>query len=132
KAGDAVYTNPGNFPYDGHGHQAATFVLFNMWYDCAPSSSLRPYVGGGLGVAFVDQKVNQPDNTFGPDGTDTAIAFQLGAGVNIPLTSSMTLDIGYRFRGILDADIRGQQAGDIHANQDIYTHNVIAGIKLTF
>ena len=131
-AGDALYDNPGNYPYDGSGHSDAIYVLANAWYDIPVSESFKPYVGGGAGIAFVNQDIDQPDDTFGPNGSDEGFAFQLGAGVGIPLGSSLSFDIGYRFRGILNIDIDGQQAGDEHVDQDIFSHNILAGINLSF
>ena len=66
----------------------------NVWYDLSSigTGATQPYVGGGLGVAFVDFTF------FGTDlDTTTALAVQLGAGVKVPLGAG-ALDIGYRFK----------------------------------
>jgi opacity protein-like surface antigen len=132
-AGDVVYDKPGPaIHHDGNGRQTATYVLGNVWYDFVSFSAIRPYAGGGVGVAFVNQHIDQPDNTLGPSGNDTVFAFQAGAGVNFALAEWVSLDIGYRFRGIMQADIKGQLAGDVHSGQDIYSHNIIAGLTLNF
>jgi opacity protein-like surface antigen len=132
KAGDVLYDNPGNYPYDGNGYSDAIYVLGNAWYDIPVSEDIVPYLGGGAGIAFVKQDIDQPDDTFGPSGRDSGFAFQLGGGVGFSLTDNIVLDVGYRFRGILNVDIAGQQIGDDHNNQDIYSHTVLATLRFEF
>lgn len=132
-ADDAVYTNPAGvaFPYSGDGQSEAVFLLGNLWYDFDIGVPLMPYIGGGIGVAFVDQDITHTSGfPFGPDGSDESFAFQLGAGLKYYVTESIALEVSYRFRGIVDIDIRSKQPGSAHRNQDLYTHNVLGGITL--
>ncbi len=120
-----------------HGSNDAIFLLGNIWYDIDLGTPLIPYVGGGIGVAFVDQKIDiqapgAPGGGVGTDGTDTTFAFQVGAGLKYHLTDKLALDLSYRFRGITGVDILGQVVGRNYNNQDIYTHNVLVGITYNF
>ena len=49
---------------------------------------------------------------FGPKGTDENFAFQVGGGFQFGLTETVSLDVGYRFRGILDVDIQGDEPAE--------------------
>lgn len=66
----------------------------------------RPYLGAGIGVA--QNKVDAMQGTFAgaaftaPGGSKTSYAYQLMAGIGVPLSNSMTLDVGYRYAGLGD------------------------------
>ena len=101
-------------------------AMLNLWYDIETGSDWTPYVGAGLGLIRIDQgdlrydegrlvqavfaglaQANIPLPGGGmlppipkPSATDTAFAFQLGAGIGYALTETATLNIGYRFQGL--------------------------------
>ncbi len=80
-------------------------LMLNMWADLPTGTAFKPYVGGGIGVAFVDYNVNNTNNYY--DGTKenfysgskstTNFAWSLGAGVAYDVNPSFTLDLGYRY-----------------------------------
>jgi opacity protein-like surface antigen len=112
-----------------------TSVLGNLWLGLdmltatgdpslpagATPGGFSPYVGGGLGVAFVETEGDELET----DET-TAFAWQLGAGVRWNFDSSVGLDVGYRFRGVNDVGF------DFIGSGNLYSHNVIAGLTFSF
>jgi opacity protein-like surface antigen len=69
-----------------------TFALMaNVWYDL-PVEGFTPYIGGGIGYAS-----NEVEHGLVMNGTGGDFAWQLGAGVNFPLTEKMSLGVGYRY-----------------------------------
>ncbi len=73
----------------GHINQLA--FLANLLYDFAPGATITPYVGGGAGIAFVDQDIN------GCSLCSTQFAYQgiLGLGWNINQNFRVNLDGRY-------------------------------------
>ena len=71
----------------------------NMYYDLNPSGSFSPYVGGGIGIArnTVDFK---PSNVNVGKGSDTNLAFQLGAGATYKISPSFELFGQYNYRDL--------------------------------
>jgi opacity protein-like surface antigen len=63
-------------------------VMANAWFDIPVSASFVPYVGGGLGIQGTE---------IAGEGKGT-FAWQLGAGVAVPLSSSFALTADYRHR----------------------------------
>jgi opacity protein-like surface antigen len=71
----------------------------NMYYDLAPGGSFSPYVGGGIGLArnTVDF---QPSNVNVGKGSDTNLAFQVGAGATYKISPSFELFGQYNYRDL--------------------------------
>jgi opacity protein-like surface antigen len=130
--------NSGN--YDGHGQFGILTFMANLWYDVPLSDDFKPYVGGGAGVAIVDGEAGYDADVNVPDGFDTifddskvAFAFQLGAGLRWQAWENVTLDVGYRLRGIdgpsFDSEVTFQDGTSSYDADWMWSHNVIAGIS---
>jgi len=122
------------------GNLDATFVLANLWYDFNDTGTFKPYVGGGLGVAFVDQNLKAGGFKL-IDDSSTNFAFQAGAGVKWAMSDALDLDLGYRFKGALDAKLKdtrawtdGTVAGASFARSkdDLFVHTVQVGLTYKF
>lgn len=72
-------------------------VMANGWYDFRNSSSFTPYIGGGIGAAYMELT----DLSFGsnqlPDDSDTVWAGQIGTGIAYAITSEFEVSLDYRF-----------------------------------
>ena len=97
------------------------FLLANLWRDF-DMGAFQPYVGGGLGMAFMDVDISYDTvNEYRAKGTDVALAAQVGSGVRFPVTDSLTLDAGYRFKAAMGVFSEGWD-GDNHMSASHYTH----------
>ena len=67
--------------------------MFNAYVDLNPESTVKPFLGAGLGLL----KGTFEDN--GGKGNDTVPGYQLIAGVSIAATKQVAFDISYRFQG---------------------------------
>ena len=65
-------------------------IMLTGWYDVPTGSALIPYVGGGVGVVLFTA------SSQGVSVSDTTIGAQAGLGVNVRLSSSVDLQVGYR------------------------------------
>ena len=112
--------------------------MANLWYDVPLSEELKPYFGGGAGIAIVDGDVGYdpvafPD--FSPifDQSKVAFAFQAGAGLRWRAWENVTLDVGYRLRGIdgptFDSEVTGPDLTIDYDADWIFSHNIIGGIS---
>jgi opacity protein-like surface antigen len=86
-------------PLDGHISSWA--LMANVWYDF-DLGGVNPYVGGGIGWGHSRFKANYFNTTFSAphgavDETDNGFVYQLGAGLNVPITHGARLGLGYRY-----------------------------------
>ena len=128
--GDALST--GGVPNTGFSSDvSATYLLGNVWLDWKNDSAFTPYIGGGLGVAFVnfDQTIS---GNHGYAGNDTVLAYQLGAGVNFALSQQLSLDVGYRYKGTANFDIHDGDGSPDFVNAHLGSHNVQVGLTYKF
>ncbi|WP_049752343.1 outer membrane protein [Pelodictyon luteolum] len=86
--------------------------------------NVLPYVTLGIGYANVGVNYSEPGYEL--DKNNSAFAYQLGAGIGIPVSDNVTIDIGYRYFATTDIEI---QPG-IELN--IGSHNILAGFRHTF
>jgi opacity protein-like surface antigen len=86
-------TSTGVIDYD----HTSTAVMANVWYDF-DVGGFRPYVGGGIGWADVEVDgayITSPDPVI--DASDDGFAWQLGGGINFPVSPNVQLGFGYRY-----------------------------------
>lgn len=73
--------------------------MFNFLVDMAPRTVGCPnaYIGGGIGVLYVDSDIETDIASFNVD--DTSFAFQGIVGVNMPFRDRVDLFTEYRYLG---------------------------------
>ena len=79
-------------------------LMLNLWADIPTNTAFTPYVGGGVGVAFIDYDVNATDYFYGTTSQHysgskktTNFAWSLGGGIAYDVNPEFTVDLGYRF-----------------------------------
>lgn len=77
--------------------------MANVWVDIPVGQGIAPYVGGGLGVQGLE---------FGGEGK-ASFAWQLGAGVLVPLSESVAVSADYRYRQQKKFTLRDTDFGDV-------------------
>lgn len=121
-------------PFDGDsydiddGSASATYLLGNVWFDLDTGTAFTPYIGGGIGAGYLtaegDIGLGDPIDLEG-----WGWAYQVGAGVQFDVADNIAVDLGYRYKAIVDADLEGN--GD-DAVADVSSHVVQAGLKIGF
>lgn len=151
----------GDVPLNPTGTAEQFGAMLNLWYDIETDSDWTPYVGAGLGLIRIDQgdldyETNQlaeriatilarlqnpqaPAVTFPPgfvpkpSATDTAFAYQFGAGIGYALSDTTTLHIGYRLQALNGLEFTGMnQAASVRAETDLRVHFLEIGIRYRF
>jgi opacity protein-like surface antigen len=83
---------------------SAWLLLANAYVDLGTYHGFTPYVGAGIGGAYV--KWDDLHNTIGPDtivhegSSNWRFAWALMAGTSYCLTNNLKLDVGYRYTNI--------------------------------
>ena len=127
---DTYTYEDGDDPDQAGGHVSQVNVLFNLWKDIDVGAVFMPYIGAGLGVGVGKMRIEWNGDGSDPEsvGTNAGIATQLGAGVRMPVTDRVMIDVGYRFRslfGIAGVDVPGSED---YTLSHYYNHTFQAGI----
>lgn len=88
----------------------------NAYFDFQNNTALTPYVGAGLGAGFIN---NDRGNVA------TVFAWNVGAGVAYAFTESVTADLGYRFVGLGENQVR-------NATFNPFSNEVTLGLRFSF
>jgi opacity protein-like surface antigen len=116
---DGCTVSGNTISYDG-GYVRQLSAMGNLWLDIPVGGAITPYIGGGLGVnGFED----------GDDGT-AKFAWQLGAGVNLKLSSVISLDANYRHRESSSSTIEWDANSGFTLGK-LKTDSFTAGLRLT-
>jgi opacity protein-like surface antigen len=132
-ANEVSYAGMVGGPDTADGSIKATYLLANLWGDFENDSSFTPYVGGGAGVGWADGNVTHGGAPFGHGDGEMGFAFQVGAGVKFDLTDNVLVDLGYRYKSILNIDF-DDTSGVFGPwkDGDVNSHNVQLGLTFNF
>ncbi|MFZ5784775.1 MAG: OmpA family protein, partial [Pseudomonadota bacterium] len=95
-------------------------AMANLLYDFTPASAFTPYVGAGLGVAFVDSNASLGSTQF---------AWQAMAGLAYNISDSMRFQIEGRYVGTTNPSVNTPIGNVSFSNQNILA---LAGIQFKF
>ena len=137
--GDDVFTNN----YDAK--KSEWLLLANAYADLGNYRGISPYVGAGIGAArvtihgFTDTGMSTIPSTslaYADDESEWNLAWALYAGVGFEVTPAVTLDVGYRFLHLGDAESGDLVAFDGTNNvdnpmefEDIISHDIRVGFR---
>ncbi|WP_442935534.1 outer membrane protein [Nitratireductor sp. CH_MIT9313-5] len=113
---------------------SALLLLANAYVDLGTYAGITPYVGAGIGGAYV--KWDDLANTIGTTTTyhegnaEWRFAWALMAGASYCVTDSLELDAGYRYANISGGQMFGiaQGAGPGY-DEGMHVHEARAGIR---
>jgi len=95
---EAEYLYHGNETYSRAGHDShdlsAHSIMANGFFDIQTDTALTPYVGGGLGLACINDRATVADTS---KGSRWNFAWNAGGGVALGLSERLALDLGYRY-----------------------------------
>ena len=135
------------------GNLSSMVALFNGYVDLGTWNCLTPYIGAGIGYAsnritgLTDQGANWVDTTTAiiqptlgtaGNGTKTGVAWALMAGVGYEVNKNLTLEIGYRYLNLGDAQsgvIRNAFLNDTYAPlkaKSLDSHDIKIGMRWNF
>lgn len=115
-------------------------LFINAYFDLHNKTNFTPYIGAGIGLAFIDTKYTAGGNYYPIESTSsklrTNFAWQVGAGCAYNFTDNWSLDAGYRFVSLGKAKTGTSYLWNdsfIYAKaKNIYMHQFYAGVRYTF
>lgn len=141
----SVYDKSDEETYEGFGDVGILTLMLNAAYDIDLGGiELYPFAGlGGVHVSFEDATLcgdaaenyeNYPEER-GEEGdssyndqrsvTGTSFAYQIGAGLAIPVADNIMLDARYRYFNAIDFSINGPSH-----TVDISSHSALLGLRV--
>lgn len=148
---DIVYNpfNNGNQTNTYKGNLTSLVTLFNGYFDLGTWNCLTPYIGAGIGftqnrISGLTDQGALLGNFVGPTlgyantGTKTNVAWALMAGFGYEVNKNLTLEVGYRYLNLGDAQsgrlvnaFTGQIQAPLKA-KDIDSHDFRIGMRWNF
>jgi opacity protein-like surface antigen len=120
-------TSSGDGPATGHLEQG--FLLANIWKDF-DLGMVTPYIGGGIGFGLAKFDHANFNGDIASNDTGYGFAGQFGLGARMALSDNVSLDLGYRFKSIVDALIIG--GNDLTSNSEIASTNHVVQLGLNY
>jgi len=111
------------------GSQFYRSYMLNGYFDIPTYTPIRPYVGAGVGLARVKNRLYFLDDDYLTKKRETNIAYQLMAGIGYNVTPNWTLDVGYRW---VDNGHTGWNSAAGKADFDATEHQLTMGVRYTF
>jgi opacity protein-like surface antigen len=122
-------------------------IFINLYIDFDTGTRFTPYLGGGVGAAFIKAKgsmdISESGTTLYDESsskTETNFAYNLAAGVGYDFNDNLTLDLGYRYTDFGKAET-GENRWDspspdapefYNFDADLSAHEVLMAIRYTF
>ena len=111
------------------GHLEQGYLLGNIWKDFN-LGMLTPYIGAGIGFGAMHYDNGNLDGNIISNDTGYGLAGQFGFGARMAVTDNLSVDLGYRFKSIVDASIIG--GNDLTSNSEASAINHIVQLGVTY
>ena len=104
-------------------------LLANVYWDLGNYNGFTPYVGAGLGMAWVNTELGLSVSGVGSasvDNTETVAAAQIGFGCSYAFNETFAVDLGYRCLAVGDGKV------EVFESKDNVAHQIMLGLRVTF
>ncbi|WP_294489165.1 outer membrane beta-barrel protein [uncultured Mailhella sp.] len=128
----------GDGDHSFHAKVGLQTLLANAYWDITTWNGFTPYIGAGLGMAFLKTEGHVNHTRLAADllgsnsDTDTVFAGQVGLGCSYAFTDNLSADIGYRFLMMDNGNVTGIVDGMNLKSKDNYVHQFMMGLRVTF
>lgn len=115
----------------------AQTLFANFYYDFHNSTAFTPYVGAGLGVAFMNTKYtvngvpDAGDNVelLSKSKMSTNFAWNVGLGCSYAFNENFSVDLAYRFVKLGQTEV---EKNDMSLKTNPYSNEFSLGLRMTF
>jgi len=122
-----LYHGSEDFSAGGYNHDVSAHSLMaNAFLDIQTDTDLTPYVGGGLGLASLNDRISGQGSSVKVDRWN--FAWNVGGGVAWGLSESLALDLGYRYMDL--GDTKNTLSG-APVNLSLTAHELSLGLRFT-
>ncbi|MEM7468764.1 MAG: outer membrane beta-barrel protein [Pseudomonadota bacterium] len=116
-----------------NGEFNANAFMTNVIFDMFKERPISAYIGGGIGVAFVNFDDFSVSGTRVLDDDEAVFAYRGIAGIEYAIDNQWSLFGEYRYFGMEEADVTlSPDAGGLERHLDMDSHNFGAGLRLQF
>jgi len=141
---EVEYASTGEVTFDRHhdpfaqNRQRITIdserLMFNLYHDCDFFDFVSMYAGAGVGLAFNETDALQGTSSEFADSTVTSTAWSVSAGVTKDIFTDYTIDVGYRYINLGDANTGGSQfaPSDEQFRGQLDAHEATFGVRYNF
>lgn len=116
---------------EGGGTVSANSLMINGVYEFLPDSKWHPFVGLGIGTAFVDAAGTKRANNTLFQGNEWVFAYQGFVGVAYDLFDMMQLTAQYRYFGTTDYEVAARSNGAA-LEAEYGNHAIMIGMNYKF
>ena len=118
---------------EGAGDASVLALMANVYIDFDFGYAVKPYIGGGIGVGFIDVDKGS-SNILIVDDEATEFAWNIMAGASYRVLENIDLSLGYRYLGTTDPDLDATLVGfgTGKLNAEITVHEVLFGLRYNF
>lgn len=123
----------------GHVNLSTGFLNGYYEHDFGNLAWFKMFIGGGLGVGFVEFGEPQRSSIVSIDDDSTELAYNATAGIVLPLGDHFDLTAAYRFLGTTEAELeatrRDPTTGVVSngkVDADVGMHDILFGLRVTF
>lgn len=145
-------------PGSDNGENKAYTLMANGYVDLGTFSGFTPFIGGGVGVAYSkyrsalsERDCSDSTSTSSGGGTTTTVdfdcyddsfydgavtsegqynfAYSVGAGVNYQVTQNLSLDVGYEYFAVPNAEYVTYDSGAFTVHEGTDYHQVKVGLR---
>lgn len=144
---DGMTDGEGNTPNDSdirtYKYDESTLSL-NAKYGFDVYKGITPFITAGAGYTVIDSTNNFRSGTYWWDTTDQEknISWNIGAGVLVPVADNISLSLEYKYTDLGNVKYsnwmyheKGNANGierHFDSKVDLYKHEVLAGVKISF
>jgi opacity protein-like surface antigen len=122
-----IYRNDQNFTRAGNSHEvSAHSILGNAFFDILTDTNYTPYLGGGLGLALLEDRYNVLDASSKSNRWN--FAWNLGGGVAWNWNENLALDLGYRYLDL--GKTESVRVRDLVQNVELTAHEFSLGLRI--
>lgn len=110
-------------------------LFANLFWDFHNDSSLTPYVGAGLGMAFnySGYDINMKGTRYSMDDHNVNFAWNVGAGVAYQFNESLAMDASYRFVGLGYNEVKSTMNNtEYKISNTPYNNEFMVGLRFSF
>ncbi|MGE0095346.1 MAG: outer membrane protein [Alphaproteobacteria bacterium] len=126
---DTTQVNSGP-EFNTEGSMSALSFMANGYYDFDVGMKIKPYIGGGIGVARVSANDLRFNGSQLADDSDAVFAYQAIGGLGYDLTQNLTAFVEYRYFATLDPTFNATSGGDYESQ--FMSHNALLGVRYNF
>lgn len=117
--------------YAVNGDLTVAAIMANAYYDIPLDHfALKPYVGAGLGAAAIMADMDSGPLLLTFDDTSWSFAWQLMAGVSMPIDEGIVASAGYRYFAATETDIPDVFGDDYSFS--VSSHSFDVGLRFRF